>query len=83
MTRLTEDDPLNSSEDGSLILTSRGTMLHTHFVAHEGRKITLDEGDWFSYIECSCGLTGVNENGKIEWNEHNFCQRLGKTVYKK
>lgn len=72
---LTEDDPLNEFH--------LEQIKHTHFIISEGRKITMENGyDWFSYINCSCGLTGVNENGKIEWNEHNFCQRLEKTVYK-
>lgn len=81
MNRLTEDDPLNSNEDdGSLILTSRGTKLHTHFINHSGLTIFCDERDWFSYIECACGLTGVNENGKTIWNESNYSKRLGRMV---
>ena len=57
---------------------------HKHFVNRKGEKIFYydDKKAWFHWIECSCGLTGSNEGGKINWNESNYCERLGRTIRK-
>jgi len=56
---------------------------HKHFVQILGKKISFDkEEGYFRWIECSCGLTGTNENGKNMWNESNYCKRLGRTIRK-
>ena len=91
MKLLTEDDPLTTKfvsnfydldEDMNPILDEE--QKHTHIVSYEGDKIHEhnDPQAWFQWIECNCGLTGVCKNGKDVWNEHNFCKRLGKTVYR-
>lgn len=58
-------------------------MSHLHSIIYSGNKIDDGHNGFFNWIECFCGLTGINDNEKTVWNEYNFSKRIGKTVWKR